>query len=83
MDEMHFLGVVPKIRILRIFKPHIFFYDQRDQLSSEIPCAEVCRQELRIVERKKEQHMREEGAEGTEETGSLGRARLRTKLKEK
>jgi len=52
VDEIHFLGGVVKIGILKRFKPHIYFDDQRDQLSTEVPCAEVCRIEASLPEKK-------------------------------
>ena len=52
VDEIHFLGGIPKTGILRKFRPHIYFDDQRDQLITDVPCAEVCRTELGLPERK-------------------------------
>lgn len=52
VDEIHFLGGVAKTGILKTFKPHIYFDDQRDQLSTEVPCAEVCRMEVSLPEKK-------------------------------
>ena len=45
VNEMHFLGGVAKAGILRAFRPHIFFDDQKTNLepsASEIPSAQVC-----------------------------------------
>ena len=52
VDEIHFLGGVSKAGILKTFKPHIYFDDQRDQLSTDVPCAEVCRLEVSLPEKK-------------------------------
>lgn len=52
VDEIHFLGGVPKTGILRKFRPHIYFDDQRDQLSTDVPCAEVCRLEVSLPEKR-------------------------------
>lgn len=52
VDEIHFLGGVSKAGILRRFRPHIYFDDQRDQLSTDVPCAEVCRLEVGLPEKK-------------------------------
>ena len=51
VDEIHFLGGVSKAGILTRFRPHIYFDDQRDQLITDIPCAEVCRTELELPEK--------------------------------
>ncbi|HET9405683.1 MAG TPA: 5'-nucleotidase [Candidatus Sulfotelmatobacter sp.] len=52
VDEIHFLGGVSKTGILKTFRPHIYFDDQRDQLSTDVPCAEVCRLEVSLPEKK-------------------------------
>lgn len=52
VDEIHFLGGVSKTDILKAFRPHIYFDDQRDQLSTDVPCAEVCRLEVNLPEKK-------------------------------
>ncbi|NCB57262.1 MAG: 5'-nucleotidase [Gammaproteobacteria bacterium] len=44
VDQAFFLGGLDKSRFLKVFKPHIFFDDQDDHLSSastDIPCAKV------------------------------------------
>lgn len=44
IDQAFFLGGLDKSRFLKVFKPHIFFDDQDDHLSSaslDIPCAKV------------------------------------------
>ena len=44
IDEVFFLGGVDKARILRAFKPHIFFDDQMSHLkgaSKFVPCVHV------------------------------------------
>jgi 5'-nucleotidase len=52
VDEIHFLGGVSKVGILRKFRPHIYFDDQRGELNTDVPCAEVCRLEVSLPEKK-------------------------------
>jgi 5'-nucleotidase len=44
LDEAHFLGHIPKDRILEVFRPHIFFDDREDHCraaATKVPTAEV------------------------------------------
>ncbi len=44
LDEAHFLGQIPKDRVLEVFRPHIFFDDREDHCraaATRVPTAEV------------------------------------------